>query len=322
MNFSDHMKKAFNLSAKVKDWDSPLFSWEKAYIGSVFSFAAYQFIPKFEIEDAERAKLIPCDQYKVIHQNQSFDNLSRSLSELGEGVTFFTITRRNVVVIIAKLRNVVFIALRGTTFCYSDAVADLNFSKIRLLPDKRCLIKFHKGFFDAVSGCLPEVIERIIECIDPNTPIYVTGHSLGGGAMAAIMRAKLNEDEMWSYKYLSGRFRKLGVLKPWDIRTVSSYTFGMPRYGNSYAVSHLASPYHIYNISDFVPTMYPIMFGFADSQNEYCLTTDEKLLKTNSKGKGSLKLTADKKMLLGKAEHKIERYIENVEFAIKKNFGT
>ena len=309
MAFADRLRDALSVASTVRDWDDPFFDWQRAYIASVFSLAAYQHIPAFEIENADRAKLIPCEEYQTIYASRSFEAARRFLETQEEGVNFFVVVREYVVVVLAKIRTALFISLRGTQSLY-DLFVDLDFRRVSFPAERGSLIRFHQGFFDAVASCFEEVVARAAERVkDDDTAIYITGHSLGG-AMAAIMNAEMLAGFHW--RSSARRHFSFGRFFP-----RACYAFGMPRYGNHYAVTHLAHPFHVYNERDLIPAVPPRFLGFADCPDEYCLTSDRKLLRPFNKGSGVFRLRGGKVKALGLAQHRMERYIERVESAYK-----
>jgi len=309
MKFDQRFRNAMLVAANVKNWKEPYFSWQKAYIASVFARAAYEHIPKFEIEHAERAKLIPCEEYQATFASKSFAAAQQFFQSLEDGPSFFIVERKDVVVVLAKIKSALFISLRGTQSFY-DLMADIDVRHVRYPADRDSLIQLHHGFFGAVASCLPEVIARAAERIDEDTRLYITGHSLGG-AMAAIMNAQLLNGVAWRSPLLGGR-------NYWNLLPTACFAFGMPRYGNGYAVTQLAFPFNVYNELDIVPTMPPLSLGFADSPDEYCLTAEGKLLRPHKKGVGIVRGGNGRLKILGVADHRMERYMEQVESAFKQ----
>lgn len=289
----------------------PYFTWEKAYVASVFSLAAYQHIPAFEIPDAERAKLIPCEAYQAIFANQSFA-AAQGFLQTQDTVDFVFVVREHVVAVLAKIKEALFISLRGTQSFY-DVSADLDLQRVHFPADGNALIRLHRGFFEAVASCLPEVLARAAERVDEETPLYITGHSLGA-AMAAIMNAQILAGLAWR--------SRASMRHPyaWLLPT-ACFAFGMPRYGNRYAVSQLASPFHIYNECDIVPVILPHLLGYADSPDEYCLTAAGKFLRPHAKGGGLLRLRGGKLRAMGAKEHKMECYVERAELAYRNSIS-
>lgn len=298
------------------NWDDPRFTWEKAHLCSVMSLLAYSHIPEFEIENAKRAKLIPCDKYREIFESQNFETASALTSRLDlPPMSVRFISRSRVVVAMFRHIDVVFIALRGTIPCYADIKTDLSFFRCRVPGDRTSLVKMHTGFFNAVASVLEEVLRELVDLLEGNiVPIYITGHSLGG-AMAAILNTQLRAYSAWRF------------LPPHSRNTIyfphpnSCYTYGMPRYGNTYSMSQLATPFHVYNERDLVPSLPPTLFGYADAHDEYCLDSAIKLFRPHNKGNAGIRFVGFNPVILGSAEHRMEKYIERCESAKKNGLG-
>lgn len=311
MRFDQRFPDALHVASQVTGWNDPYFTWQKAYIASVFSLAAYQHIPAFEMAHAERAKLIPCEAYQAIFDNQSFA-AAQGFWQTQDTVDIVFVVREHVVAALVKIQAALFIALRGTQSFY-DVSADLDLRRVHFPADRDALIRLHRGFFEAVASCLPEVLARAGERLDEDTPLYITGHSLGA-AMAAIMNAQLLAG-------MAGRSRaSMRHPSAWLLPT-ACYAFGMPRYGNRYAMSQLAFPFHVYHERDIVPVILPHLLGYADSPDEYCLSAAGKLLRPHTKGGGLLRLRRGKLQALSATEHKMERYVERVEVAYKASLS-
>jgi len=257
----------------ITDWDEPYFDWNKAYVAAVFAKIAYLHIPQYELKKTNRANLIPCVEYREIVKgagNVGVEQILRS-SDFGE---HFIVEKPYAIAVVVKIKKIVFISLRGTQQLY-DWLVNLNASKSRPYADLNADIYFHKGFHRATASCMHEIHSEIMKRFGKGNTIYVTGHSLGG-ALAAILHALANRDPV--------TYRHIGQTTSYEyLSTHSCYTFGMPRYGNFHAVEHFASPFHIYNQSDIVPTVPPKFFGFDDSLIEYCLTSEGKVDVANIK---------------------------------------
>lgn len=283
----------------ISNWENYLFDWRKAYVASVFAKIAYLHIPQYELKHANRANLIPCAEYRQIVKGTSSVGVEQILrsSDLGE---FFIVEKPYAVAVVIKIREVVFISLRGTQQLY-DWVVNLNVSKSRPYADVDLDIYFHKGFHRAVASCMYEIHSEILGRFGKDNILYVTGHSLGG-ALAAILHA------IWHRGHI--HYRHFGY-SPIDepLATHSCYTFGMPRYGNFHAVEHFANPYHVYNQSDVVPTIPPKCIGFDDSLIEYCLTSEGEIDATNIKGSSFLQFLFRLATLKGIKEHDMEIYM-------------
>jgi len=74
----------------------------------------------------------------------------------------------------------------------------------------------------------------------------------------------------------------------------STYTFGMPRYGNKAALEYFEGtavqndhPYHILNPWDFVTGILPRQLDYSDSEHEYsCIANETKRTRTQWSKKG------------------------------------
>lgn len=288
----------------ISNWDDPDFDWRKAYIASVFAKIAYLHIPQFELKNTNRANLIPCAEYREIINGSGGVGIEQILrdSELDE---FFIVEKPYVVAVVVKIKKVLFISLRGTQQLY-DWLVNFNVSKSRPYPDVGMDIYFHKGFHRATASCMHEIHSQILKRFGKDSLVYVTGHSLGG-ALAAILHALWSRDYMYHYRISQSSLRNEYIV------THSCYTFGMPRYGNFHAVQHFASPFHIYNESDIVPTVPPKCLGFDDSLIEYCLTADGKVDGSNLKGSSFSKFIFRLATLKGIREHDMEIYMSRTK---------
>jgi hypothetical protein len=259
------MRRASQLLATI-DWATPNYSAEKAFVTSVFAKIAYLHIPDFEVSHHPLAKIIPCQTYhELIATTNAVD--VQALIQQAEFGASFVITRSYVVIVGAVTSSVVIVALRGTRpFYLSDWKIDLTSGKI-LTYVNAAPVKWHSGFFSTITNCLEEIHQRIASLCNPHSlPIYLVGHSLGG-ALAAIGHA------LGGTAYYSAlRYGGLFEANP----SHSSFTFGMPRYGND-SVLALRTPFHTYNENDLVPGLPPSWLGFATVPTEYCATLDGKL---------------------------------------------
>lgn len=105
----------------------------------------------------------------------------------------------------------VVVSFRGTSGI-KDAFSDLLVVKCRLPRKKFIFIgpRVHFGFSNAYESVRKQVIESVKSLANPNSKLYVTGHSLGG-ALATLGALDLSQ-----------------TLK----REVSMYNIGSPRVGN------------------------------------------------------------------------------------------
>jgi Lipase (class 3) len=300
MTFHAHFNDAQRLADTLDNWADDQFSWDKAYIAAVFAALAYEELPQFELKKSKRAKLIPCDSYQAHVSRWETTQRRASVQELDTNTKIEVIVRRQLVITVSSLTKVVFISLRGTTLSFSDFKADLDIRKVRYQSGFGESVRLHRGFFDAVLECFDEVVERLK---GTNVPIYVTGHSLGG-AMAAILHARLDEADFHPFRHRP-RHRLSSA--------VSCYTFGMPRYGDTSAKAALPQPYHIYNELDAIPTLPPKLLGFADSANERCLNAIPEIALIQSKGDFALRKGKGIATILGVSDHRMERYMERTK---------
>ena len=96
-------------------------------------------------------------------------------------------------------------------------------------------IKVHTGFDTTLQECLPWIVERL----DPQRPVWVTGHSLGG-AVAALLVATLDHR---------------------GFQDVSGITFGQPKFTDAHGAKKLAHLriLRIVHDEDPVPMVPPAM---------------------------------------------------------------
>ena len=274
MTIKDHLNGIWGEINNIKNWNDHNFDWKKAYVASLFAKIAYMHIPAYELKNVDRSNLIPCAEYREIIKEQNRIGVGQILSsaEFGE---YFIVERPQVVAIVIKIRDIIFISLRGTQQAY-DWLVNLNVSKSRPYPDANSSIYFHKGFHRAIASCMYEIYLGILQRFGfgEKTTIYATGHSLGG-ALAAILYATWIDrfSNKWRFHHRNKHFLPIHAC----------YTFGMPRFGNFDAVNHFKNPFHIYNQNDIVPNTPPKRLDFDDSLIEYCLTSENEVDGTNIK---------------------------------------
>ena len=241
------------------DWSDKYFSLEKAYVCSALSEIAYQHIPEYEVKNSKRIKIVPCQHYREIIKSKNSTNI-RPLLQSADFGNFFIIETRFVVLIGIITNKVIFIAIRGTYELY-DWMVNLNARKYVLSTESNA--KLHLWFYRAIVTCFDQISNELNKSsIQSDTPIYVTGHSLGG-AMGAILHSQ------WT-TFPSSLVNPIGPLHNYRIFTHSCYTFGMPRYGNTEAVM-FRPPFHLYNKLDIVPSLPPKWLGYENSIKEYQL---------------------------------------------------
>lgn len=257
MSYHDLLKDVWNKVNHI-NWKDDSFSLEKAYVSSIFSTLAYLHIPEYELKENKRIKIVPCDEYQIIINSGSAIDIRNVLQEMDLGEVFI-IQRRFSIILGVKVKNVIFVAIRGTKQLY-DWLINFRATKYEYRKDPHII--FHKGFYKAIHSCYTPLSEELKKFTDGEIPIYVTGHSLGG-AMAAILNAT------WSV-LPSKITNRIGPIDSYRISTHSCYTFGMPKYGNLQAME-LRQPYHLYNEDDIVPSVPPSWLGYETCTNEYML---------------------------------------------------
>lgn len=302
MDVTEKIAEVWKVINKVKHWESESFDWDKAYVASVFSKMAYLHIPEYELSNAKRANLIPCKEYREAIKSGRRINLGQVLEDSDFG-QFFVVERQYAIAVSVKVKNVIFISMRGTQQLY-DWLVNLNSTKSRPYPSKDFDVFFHKGVHKAAISCIDEIYSEIKKRYGEDNKVYVTGHSLGG-ALAAILHGLWNKNP---YRY--SHFGHGGNER--YFRTLSCYSFGMPRYGNFHAMEHFSSPYHIYNQGDIVPTVPTKLLGYEDCLIEYCLNSESKVDYSRVKGGSFIKFIYGLATYKGIEEHDVELYMDRV----------
>ncbi|MFN3657904.1 MAG: lipase family protein [Pseudolabrys sp.] len=286
------------------NWLDPAFAVEKAYVCAVFSKAAYLKIPDFELADADKAKVIPCLTYQyLIREGRQIDVVE--YLRTADFSNVFVEFNERVVVVGIVLQNVIIVAFRGTRPLYlSDWMTDFNSFKVEVTPDTNT-VSFHKGFYLSISSIFESIgnhLQKKLQLRD--MPVYVVGHSLGG-AMAAILYALGGRTFYSRYMYEA-------VNRPVP-SSHSSFTVGMPRYGDKRAVASLRNPYHCYNVLDVVPNLPFHILGFEDSQKEYMIRGGKLIQNSRRGGLSPWALFPRLHYARGIRHHLIERYIVNLK---------
>jgi hypothetical protein len=128
------------------------------------------------------------------------------------------------------------VMLRGTANL-PDVIEDLEFAG----GDEHELgIQVHAGFNESLQECLPWVIPRL----DPDRPVLVTGHSLGG-AVAELL---------------------IAILDHRGFKDVSGVTFGQPKLTDARGVQHLAhlNLLRVVHENDPVPMLPPVFVELGE----------------------------------------------------------
>lgn len=279
-----------------ENWNENIFSVKKSYICSLFSELSYEHIPSFELNQKSRIKIIPSENYWRNYLRKQTFSISTILRDMDFAKNFI-IESTYLIIIGIKLKETVFITIRGTQ-SFNDVIVDLKLQK-KVYPFGSN-VKLHRGFYKAVLKEFDNVIEKLSTYSECN--ICVTGHSLGG-AIAALLFNKLSKNN---------------TLHRNNIKLHSCYTFGMPRYGNHEAIEYLASPFAVYNINDIVPIVPPKFFGYRNSLNEYELSSDNIKQLPNC---GRLTFLRVLRLINGRdiSEHSINQYSTRLKKIINNN---
>jgi triacylglycerol lipase len=171
-------------------------------------------------------------------------NLPAGLAQLGfTSVQSFADPKTQGVAFLAESGELIALSFRGTK-TERNWITDLTIDFLH--PDgANEKLSVHRGFYEAfcqlADSGLTKAIEAAKKKSSGRTPIYVTGHSLGG-ALAQIAAAKFGDDQI-----------------------AACYTFGSPRVGNSYFDLWVKAPsYRVVNHADIVPQL-PLPIGYRHS---------------------------------------------------------
>lgn len=261
-NFNYAIEEVYSLLGKlpndVDDIDerSPIV----LYLCALFAELAYYLIPKWEIDNDKRAKLIPCDRYKEILRTRTPTD-SMEFINIFLDLPGFVVVDRGVVAVGIVMDHLLFIGFRGTQFLYDWKIN----IRSRLIPiayprDQKFIFapdfflsqlsgRLHSGFAEEALRISIRIQNAILDLkpqVDINR-IFLSGHSLGG-AVAAISSNLLL------------RFASASVC-----------IFGAPRYSDlssyfshSYFFGHPFRTLQVRRSGDVVPTIPPKIFGYAD----------------------------------------------------------
>lgn len=303
-NFRHEFSRVLPLIRNI-DWQTTIYTPEKACVTALIAKLAYLEIPAFEVRHHSLAKVIPCLTYQeLITQGVPVSVVQFFLSFFDFSDTnAFVVTTQDVVAVGLITSAVIFVSLRGTRPLYiSDWLVDFHATKTPVYVNEFAT-KFHTGFYLAISECLERIEAEIIERAgaESKIPIYVVGHSLGG-ALAGIAYALGGTTYYSKHRYGSDQHSRL--------TSHAGFTFGMPRYGDADATHYLRSPFHTYNAEDLVPKVPLRGMGFENVPVEYRAGPRGSLEMLAQSGQGIGWLLT--KGLRGMPNHFIERYIHRM----------
>lgn len=222
------------------------------YLCAMFAELPYYHVPQFELDDAKRVQLIPCDAYRTIAASGGPGaTLDQVLSRADIGKGFFVVVSRGVVAVGVHVGQFLFIGFRGTQFLF-DWRTNLH---ARLVHSGNSWSRrhlqgvhgsFHRGFLEETLRVIPQVNDAIEDLDIPNLRrAYLCGHSLGG-AVAAIGEKLL------------------------EIGPSSVCMFGAPRYCDLAALFEpYRPPTQVRRLGDMVPTVPPRWLGYVDHLTEF-----------------------------------------------------
>ncbi|MHA2295695.1 MAG: lipase family protein [Candidatus Hodarchaeales archaeon] len=152
---------------------------------------------------------------------------------------------------VARDKKRIVVSFRGTSSLH-DALTDILILQAAYPPTRRWFFKprVHAGWLAAYDSVKKEIHEQLNVILHkkPSLQLLVTGHSLGA-ALATIGALDLK--------------KTFG-------RTVTCYTFGSPRVGNSWFVRNfnkgIKERYRIANVDDIAP-LFPPMIGYNHVEN-------------------------------------------------------
>lgn len=181
------------------------------------------------------------------------------------------------------------LAFRGTEKDWQNILTDL---RINFYRDKKTGAKIASGFSEAYALIASDVNKAIAQ-LEPDLPLYITGHSLGG-ALAAVASMRIY---------------------PAD-RIAACYTFGCPRVGDGEFVLRLwkVPVYRLVHAADIV-TRVPFAFGYRHAGDFRYIRRSGKLVQSpgamgRTLGFTFTVVTRFKRIF---EDHRIAEYRDNLE---------
>lgn len=241
-DFGIDFRKIWRLLSEEQWWD-PSYSTGKAYVTACFAKIAYLHIPDMELDDAGRAKFIPCyENERMRGLRQKYDVLEfLSRGDFGD---VFIIETEYSVSVITRAYNLLIIATRGTK-TLNDAWVDVK-ARNKKFTVNGTTYSFHRGFLQLARDLWEEIVETLIEknLLTRDVPIYFAGHSLGG-ALSANMRMLMAASEL-----ADGQ----------------TYIFGTPKYCDAGVLRDFETPKAVINPRDLVPKVPPWLANYPVAQ--------------------------------------------------------
>jgi hypothetical protein len=224
------MSRIYPCISRARDWASDSRSLEKAYVLACFSELSYLHLAKHEVPGRDRYKIFPSLLLRELVQDPpslDLDAVTRSVGDFGAS----TFESSNFVYVIFTTNQFVVVAVRGTVSLRDWGI---NLTALRSHGKKR---GYHLGFLREAESAVVPLTDRI----KPGTPVYFTGHSLGG-AVASILPSVF----------------------PNNYTRMTAYVFASPRFANT-ALAVRDAPYAYVRAEDIVPHLPPKLFGFGNT---------------------------------------------------------
>ncbi len=189
---------------------------------------------------------------------------------------------------LARNEHFAVLAFRGTTKDFRTILADI---KIRFYRDKFGA-RTSTGFSEAYKFVQQE-IAKAVDTLEPDLPLYITGHSLGG-ALAAIASTRILPSD----------------------RVAACYTYGCPRVGDGEFTLQLwkVPVYRQVHRSDVVPHA-PLAFGYRQAGDFRYIKRNGKMVQDPNTiaflGSFLFSVVTDFKSIF--LNHRIAGYVEDLQ---------
>lgn len=225
------------------------------YVCALVSELSYHHVPKFEIDDGRRVKVVPCGGYTDIVVSGEATNVVQYLRSL-DLANVFVVISRGIVAVGIKIKDLLFIGFRGTAFLYDWRIniraSMIDVPSIPWVASRGIPVLgivgncgVHRGFGEEALRVATRIHDEL-RTIGSVEHLFMTGHSLGG-AVAALVENLIGQQAR------------------------STIIFGTPRYCDvaGYFCSAFGPPTHIRRSDDIVPLVPPRRWGYADHPYQF-----------------------------------------------------